>query len=136
MRTLVDEVLVADPRIKRIKAEEKAARQVKKGGASTNGAPANPISAAEKQKFEADKAAAEAATKEQEKKAAEFSKVDREAAKKAKEAARKNLKKWKKASLYHTRLRHLADHDDTGHLRCHRFIKLLCRLRCRSCFYH
>jgi DnaJ family protein C protein 2 len=96
---MVDEVLASDPRIKRIKADEKAARAAKKGGAVTNGAPAKPLSAADKLKLEKEKAAAEAATREQEKKAAELSKPEREAAKKAKEAARKNLKKWKKVGL-------------------------------------
>ena len=96
LRTLVDEVLASDPRIKRIKAEEKAARAAKKGGAAAGG-PAKPMSAAEKKKAEEERKAAEAAAKEAEKKALESSKADREAAKKAKEAARKNLKKWKKA---------------------------------------
>lgn len=94
LRTMVDEVLASDPRIKRIKADEKAARLAKKGGAAAGAA--KPMSAAEKKKAADEKAAAEAKAKEDEKKAAEASKVDREAAKKAKEAARKNLKKWKK----------------------------------------
>lgn len=99
LRTLVDEVLASDPRIKRIKADEKAARLAKKGGIpTTNGAPPKALTPAEKKKAEEARLAAEAATKEQEKKAAELSKAEKEAAKKAKEAARKNLKKWKKAS--------------------------------------
>lgn len=96
LRELVDSVLASDPRIKRIKDEEKAARLAKKKGAAAPGKPAK-LSPAEAKK------AAEAAKKaEEEKKKAEAaantaSKADREAAKKAKEAARKNLKKWKKA---------------------------------------
>jgi DnaJ family protein C protein 2 len=86
-------VLANDPRIKRIKADEKAARNAKKGGAA---AAAKPLSAAEKKKAEEQKKKEEAEKKEAEKKALEASKGDREAAKKAKEAARKNLKKWKK----------------------------------------
>ena len=97
LRELVDAVLANDPRIKRIKEEEKAARLAKKkGGAAAAQKPVK-LSPAEAKK------AAEAAKKaEEEKKKAEAaanaaSKADREAAKKAKEAARKNLKKWKKA---------------------------------------
>ena len=98
LRELVDEVLANDPRIKRIKAEEKAARDAKKKGGATMTNGAKPMSAAEKKKAdEAAKKAAESKAAE-EKKALEASKGDREAAKKAKEAARKNLKKWKKAS--------------------------------------
>lgn len=95
LRELVDSVLANDPRIKRIKEQEKAARLAKKKGGAAPGQPAK-LSPAEAKK------AAEAAKKaEEEKKAAEaaasaVSKADREAAKKAKEAARKNLKKWKK----------------------------------------
>ena len=94
LRELVDEVLSNDPRIKRIKSDEKAARDAKKKGGAANGGAAKPMTAAEKKKAEDAK---EAAKKEEEKKANELSKPDREAAKKAKEAARKNLKKWKKA---------------------------------------
>ncbi|KAI9638706.1 zuotin [Dioszegia hungarica] len=92
LRELVDSVLANDPRIKRIKAEEKAARDAKKkGGAAAAKGP----SAADK-KAEEDKKAKEEAAK----KAAatpELSKAEKEAQKKAKEAARKNLKKWKKS---------------------------------------
>ncbi|WWD20472.1 hypothetical protein CI109_104948 [Kwoniella shandongensis] len=96
LRTLVDTVLAVDPRIKRIKAEEKAARDAKKKGVA-NGGPAKPLTPAEKKKLEDEKKKAEEAKKAEEKKANEASKGEREAAKKAKEAARKNLKKWKKA---------------------------------------
>ncbi|WVR07936.1 hypothetical protein IAU60_004979 [Kwoniella sp. DSM 27419] len=97
LRELVDEVLALDPRIKRIKAEEKAARDAKKKGGVANGGAAKPLTPAEKKKLEEQKKKEEAEKKEAEKKAFEASKGDREAAKKAKEAARKNLKKWKKA---------------------------------------
>ncbi|KIR36654.1 zuotin [Cryptococcus deuterogattii 99/473] len=95
LRELVDSVLALDPRIKRIKAEEKAAREAKKKGGAA-GAPKQ-LSAAEKKKLEEQKKKEEEEKKAAEKKANEASKADREAAKKAKEAARKNLKKWKKA---------------------------------------
>ncbi|WVQ84817.1 hypothetical protein IAT38_006974 [Cryptococcus sp. DSM 104549] len=94
LRELVDTVLAHDPRIRRIKAEEKAARDAKKKGAA---AAAKPLTPAEKKKLEEQKKKEEAEKKEAEKKANEAGKADREAAKKAKEAARKNLKKWKKA---------------------------------------
>ena len=84
-------MLASDPRIKRIKADEKAARLAKKGGAPA----AKALTPAEKKKAEQDKAAADAAAAK-EAKGPELSKADKEAAKKAKEAARKNLKKWKK----------------------------------------
>lgn len=93
LRELVDSVLANDPRIKRIKQEEKAARDAKKKG-GVAGAPKQ-LSAAEKKKAEDEKKAEEARLAE-EKKKSEPSKADKEAAKKAKEAARKNLKKWKK----------------------------------------
>ncbi|EIW71338.1 hypothetical protein TREMEDRAFT_60268 [Tremella mesenterica DSM 1558] len=96
LRELVDEVLAHDPRIKRIKAEEKAARDAKKkgGAGTTNG---KPLTAAEKAAAAKKIKEEEEAKKEKEKKSSEASKADREAAKKAKEAARKNLKKWKKS---------------------------------------
>ncbi|WVQ95903.1 hypothetical protein IAU59_003002 [Kwoniella sp. CBS 9459] len=97
LRELVDTVLALDPRIKRIKAEEKAARDAKKKGGVPNGGAAKPLTAAEKKAAEEQKKKEEAEKKEAEKKANEASKADREAAKKAKEAARKNLKKWKKS---------------------------------------
>lgn len=96
LREMVDMVLASDPRIKRFRAEEKAARDAKKGAAA--GGKGKPLTLAQKK--------AEAAKKaEEEKKAAEEAKakeadekVQREAAKKARDAAKKNLKKWKKAS--------------------------------------
>jgi DnaJ family protein C protein 2 len=98
VRELVDMVLAADPRIKRIKAEEKAARDAKKKGGATGGA-AKPLTPAQK-KAEAEKKAAEEKKRlEEEKKKAEEEKVQREAAKKAREAAKKNLKKWKKVRM-------------------------------------
>lgn len=93
LRTLVDSVLAVDPRIKRIKQEEKAARDAKKKG-GVAGAPKQ-LTPAEKKKLEDEKKKEEARLAE-EKKKNEPSKADKEAAKKAKEAARKNLKKWKK----------------------------------------
>lgn len=98
LRELVDDVLANDPRIKRIKADEKAARDAKKKGGVVNGGPGKPLTAAEKKKADEAKKAEEARNKEAANQANEMSKPDREAAKKAKEAARKNLKKWKKAS--------------------------------------
>ncbi|WWC73841.1 uncharacterized protein I206_107813 [Kwoniella pini CBS 10737] len=95
LRVLVDDVLALDPRIKRIKAEEKAARDAKKKG-TTNGVP-KALTPAEKKAVEEKKKKEELEKKEADKKALEASKGDREAAKKAKEAARKNLKKWKKS---------------------------------------
>lgn len=100
LRELVDETLANDPRIKRIKAEEKAARDAKKKGSAAGaaaGGKAKPMTAAEKKAAEEQRKKDEAAKAEADKKAAEAGKADREAAKKAKEAARKNLKKWKKA---------------------------------------
>ncbi|ORY34571.1 DnaJ domain-containing protein [Naematelia encephala] len=96
LRTLIDEVLALDPRIKRIKADEKAARDAKKKGGVAGG-PAKPLTPAEKKAAEEKRKAEEAAKAAEEKKNSESSKADREAAKKAKEAARKNLKKWKKS---------------------------------------
>jgi hypothetical protein len=102
VRELVDAVLAVDPRIKRIKEEEKAARLAKKNGGkatpAANGSGKSTPAAATAQLTPAQKKAAEAAKKEEERKALEATKGDREAAKKAKEAARKNLKKWKKVS--------------------------------------
>ena len=94
LRELVDEVLANDPRIKRIKAEEKAARDAKKKGGAAG---AKPLTAAEKKKADDAKKAEEAKAKAEAAKVPEVSKADREAAKKAKEAARKNRNKWKKA---------------------------------------
>lgn len=100
VRTLVDQAMASDPRIKRIKAEEKLAREAKKKGGSRSGTPGNVTPQ------DREKAAAEAKLKEEEekrkaeeeKKKAETDKVDREAAKKAREAAKKNLKREKKAA--------------------------------------
>lgn len=98
LRELVDSVLANDPRIKRIKEEEKAARLAKKKGGAANGAAKpKPLTAAEKKKQEEQKKKEEAERKAAEAEANKATKADREAAKKAKEAARKNLKKWKKA---------------------------------------
>jgi DnaJ family protein C protein 2 len=91
LREMVDMVLANDPRIKRIKAEEKAARDAKKKGGVAGGK-AKPLTPAQKKAEEAKKAAEEAKAKEAEEK------VQREAAKKARDAAKKNLKKWKKVS--------------------------------------
>ncbi|WVN87443.1 uncharacterized protein L203_102624 [Cryptococcus depauperatus CBS 7841] len=95
LRELVDLVLSNDPRIKRIKAEEKAAREAKKKGGVAG--QQKQLSAAEKKKLEEQKKKEEEEKKASEKKVSEASKADREATKKAKEAVRKNLKKWKKA---------------------------------------
>merc|ERR1711939_342987 len=83
VRALVDQAMATDPRIKRIKAEEKAAREAKKRGSR----PGTPGTHADKEK-----AAAEAKAK------ADADKADRDAAKKAREAAKKNLKREKKAA--------------------------------------
>lgn len=94
LRELVDSVLASDPRIKRIKEEEKAARLAKKKGGA---AKPKPLTPAEKKKLEDQKKKEEAERKAAEAQANQATKADRDAAKKAKEAARKNLKKWKKA---------------------------------------
>lgn len=104
LREMVDMVLAADPRIKRFRQEEKAAREAKKGGAAANGkaggaggASKKPMTLAEK-KAQAAKELAEAQKAAEEAKAREAEdKVSRDAAKKAREAAKKNLKKWRKA---------------------------------------
>lgn len=95
LRELVDSVLANDPRIKRIKDEQKAARLAKKGGAAKPAA--KKLTPAEIKKEAEEKRKAEEAAKKADAEANQASKADREAAKKAKEAARKNLKKWKKA---------------------------------------
>lgn len=93
LRTLVDKALSVDPRIKKFKAEEKAARDAKKnkGKPGVNGV--SPAQAAEdkKKKEEEAKKAKEAEVKKEEE-----DKVARADAKKAREAAKKNLKKHKK----------------------------------------
>lgn len=88
LRELVDEVLAHDPRIKRIKAEEKAARDAKKKGGVAKGPTAAETKAAE----DAKKAAAAPA-------GPELTKAEKDAAKKAKENARKKaLKAAKEAA--------------------------------------
>ncbi|GAA5828953.1 hypothetical protein JCM5353_005182 [Sporobolomyces roseus] len=93
VRTLVDTALASDPRIKQFKAAEKAARDAKKGkvaGAEV----VDPKVKAEQEKQQ--KEAEEQAKKDQAEKDAK-DKTDREAAKKAKDAAKKNVKKSQKA---------------------------------------
>lgn len=100
VRALVDQAMAADPRIKRIKAEEKLAREMKKKGGSRSGTPGN-VTPQDKEQAAAEakaKAEEEAKKAEEEKKKAESDKADREAAKKAREAAKKNLKREKKAA--------------------------------------
>ncbi|EIN14443.1 DnaJ-domain-containing protein [Punctularia strigosozonata HHB-11173 SS5] len=84
LRNLVDTALAVDPRIKRIKEEEKAARAAKKS-AKAGGPSAAELKA--KQEEEKRKAEEEAKKKEEQEKA------DREAAKKAKAAAANARKK-------------------------------------------
>lgn len=94
LRNLVDKALSVDPRIKQFRAQERAAREAKKNKGRP-GAPGNAAAAAaadaERKKAEAEKAAADAAAKE------EAEKAQRADAKKVREAAKKNLKKEKKA---------------------------------------
>jgi hypothetical protein len=72
IRELVDSVLANDPRIKRIRAEEKAARAAKKNGGKAPAAAVDPkVKAAE----EAKKKEEEAKAAEEAKKAAESDKV-------------------------------------------------------------
>ncbi|WFD31201.1 hydroxymethylglutaryl-CoA lyase [Malassezia sp. CBS 17886] len=95
LRNLVDKALSLDPRIKKFRAQERAAREAKKNrgrpGAHGHAHAAEAAAAAELKKAEEEKAAREAAAKEEADKAA------RADAKKVKEAAKKNLKKEKKA---------------------------------------
>lgn len=103
LRSLVDKALATDPRIKKFKAEEKAAREARRKGRTPQQQPgrgaqpagrptpqqvlaAKKAKAEEEQKAKADAAQADAA-----------SKADREAAKKQREAAKKKAKKEKKA---------------------------------------
>ena len=65
LRTLVDRVLALDPRIARIKQEEKAAREAKKKGKAVNGTSAQQEREAEEKR----KAEAAAKQKEDEEKA-------------------------------------------------------------------
>ncbi|CAD6902993.1 unnamed protein product [Tilletia controversa] len=99
VRNLVDKALAADPRIKKFKAEEKAAREAKKGGkggvAGWPGGLAAARAALEQKK--AEEAAAKAAEAEAQKKKDEEDKLSRADAKKTKEAAKKKLKTEKKA---------------------------------------
>ena len=96
VRSIIEQAEKVDPRLKRIKAEEKAARDAKKKGYK----PGVDI-AAEKKKAEAEaeaKADAEAKKAAEEKAQAEADKADRDSAKKTREAAKKNLKREKKAA--------------------------------------
>jgi DnaJ homolog subfamily C member 2 len=92
VRELVDMVLANDPRIKRIKAEEKAAR-LKKSGA---GGAAKALTPAQKLAEAKAKAEQEKQKIEEEKRLAEEQKVQSAASKKAREAASKKAKKNKK----------------------------------------
>ncbi|PKI82448.1 hydroxymethylglutaryl-CoA lyase [Malassezia vespertilionis] len=94
LRNLIDKALGVDPRIKKFRAEERAAREAKRNKGKPGAAGANPAAAAaeaERKKAEEEAAAKEAAAKE------ESDKAERADAKKAREAAKKNLKKEKKA---------------------------------------
>jgi DnaJ family protein C protein 2 len=99
VREMVDMILAADPRIKRFRQEEKAARDAKKKatGGKPGQAGGKPLTLA--QRKAAEQAKLEELQKEQEANKAKEAedKVQREQAKKAREAAKKNLKKWKKA---------------------------------------
>jgi len=97
VRGLVDQAMALDPRIKRIKAEDKAAREAKRKGGKASGT-ATP---ADKEQAEAEakaKAEADAKAAADEKAKADADKADRDASKKAREAAKKNLKREKKAA--------------------------------------
>ncbi|KDN53524.1 DnaJ-domain-containing protein [Tilletiaria anomala UBC 951] len=95
LRNLVDKALSVDPRIKKFKAEEKAAREAKrnkgKPGQANGGLTPAQLAEQKKQKEEEEKKAKEEAVKKE-----EADKLARADAKKAKEAAKKNLKKEKK----------------------------------------
>ncbi|KAF9006959.1 DnaJ domain-containing protein [Cyathus striatus] len=84
LRALVDLTLSLDPRIKRIKQEEKAAREAKKRGAAPNG----PVKKTKQQEEEEKKRVEEEAKKKEEEE-----KVARAEAKKAKAAAANAAKK-------------------------------------------
>ena len=92
LRSIVDKALSLDPRIKKFRAEERAAREAKKNKRPGMQA-RDPAAAAEeaRKKAEAEKAAAEEAKKKE-----EAEKAARADAKKVREAAKKNLKKEKK----------------------------------------
>lgn len=94
LRNLVDKALSVDPRIKKFKADEKAAREAKKNkGKPGQAGTGNAAQLAEEKKK---KEAEELKRKEDEAKQAEADKAARADAKKVKEAAKKNLKKHKK----------------------------------------
>ncbi|EJD52025.1 DnaJ-domain-containing protein [Auricularia subglabra TFB-10046 SS5] len=88
LRLLVDKTLALDPRIARIKREEKAAREAKKKG---KGAPNGAAAALQKQKEDEERRKAEEAKKKEEE---ENSKAE---AKKAKAAAANAAKKARRA---------------------------------------
>ena len=92
LRNLVDKALSVDPRIKKFKADEKAAREAKKN----KGKPANGLTPAQLAEQKKQKEEEERKAKEDEAKKAEEDKATKADAKKAKEAAKKNLKKEKK----------------------------------------
>lgn len=92
VRTLVDNALASDPRMKKFRQEDKAAREAKKNKAK--GITTDPKKSKEE---EALKAAQEAAAKEEQVKKDAASKANKATDKKAKETARKNLSKSKKA---------------------------------------
>lgn len=89
----MDRALSVDPRIKKFKQEDKAAREAKKnkGKPAANGKTAEQLAAEKKQKEEEERKAAEEAKKKE-----EAEKANRADAKKAREAAKKALKKEKK----------------------------------------
>lgn len=94
LRNLVDRALSLDPRIKKFKQEEKAAREAKKNkgkGGVANGKTPEQLAEEKKAKEEAEKKAAEEAKAKE-----EAEKAGRADAKKAREAAKKALKKEKK----------------------------------------
>ncbi|BGP48229.1 Zuotin [Rhodotorula kratochvilovae] len=93
-RTLVDQGLALDPRIKQFRAAEKAAREAKRRGGAGAPATLDPAQQAEQEKKAKELAEAEAAATAA-KEAAD--KADRELQKKAKAAAAKEVKKNKKA---------------------------------------
>lgn len=93
LRNLVDKALSVDPRIKKFKAEEKAAREAKKNKGKPGSGAATPAQLAEQKKQQEEEAKKK---QEEEAKQAEADKAARADAKKAREAAKKNLKKHKK----------------------------------------
>lgn len=95
LRSLVDKALAIDPRIKKFRAEEKAAREAKKnkGRPGAANGTATPAQLAEQKKKAEEE---ERKRKEDEAKKEEADKAARADAKKTREAAKKNLKKHKK----------------------------------------